>query len=74
MIYIDGAEKPYYKKVPKNEKPMRPGALKLVIPKLLKGIKNVDRIIVLATAELPWMSKPKLVRTFFFFVHCIIYI
>ncbi|XP_014285306.1 dynein regulatory complex protein 11 isoform X3 [Halyomorpha halys] len=64
VIFIEGAEKPFYKKVPKNEKAMRPGALKGVVPKLLKAIKNVDRIMVLATAEFPWMSKPKLASVY----------
>ncbi|CAH1397794.1 unnamed protein product [Nezara viridula] len=64
VIFIDGAEKPYYKKVPKNEKAMRPGTLKGIIPKLLKAIKTNDRITVLATSEQPWMSKPKLASVF----------
>lgn len=66
IIFFDGAEKIFYKKVPKPEKHLDP---KRIGKKLLKGIvktiKPEDRVMVLGITGQPWLAKPaKLKKTF----------
>lgn len=43
VIYMDGAEKPFLKKVPKTDK-TDPKRLKKDLPKLIKGIGQDDQV------------------------------
>jgi hypothetical protein len=43
VIYIDGAEKPFVKKVPKTDK-TDPKRLKKDLPKIIKGISQDDQV------------------------------
>jgi fatty acid synthase len=43
VIYIDGAEKPFLKKVPKTDK-TDPKRLKKDLPKIVKGISQDDQV------------------------------
>ncbi|KAG9332190.1 hypothetical protein JZ751_015553 [Albula glossodonta] len=52
VIWIGGAEKMFYKKVPKEEKEADPKRLKKDLPKLLKTVAE-DRVLVLGTARDP---------------------
>ncbi|XP_077464271.1 dynein regulatory complex protein 11 isoform X2 [Stigmatopora argus] len=53
VIWIDGAEKMFYKKVPKEERALEPKRLKKDLPKALKLIKEEDRVLVLGTTTDP---------------------
>lgn len=46
VIYMDGAEKPFLKKVPKTDK-TDPKRLKKDLPKLVKSISAEDQVIIL---------------------------
>lgn len=58
IIFIDGAEKPFYKKVPKAEKQFEP---KKIGKKLFKGIVKPilpeDRVLVFSVTGQPWAAK-----------------
>lgn len=60
IIFFDGAEKPFYKKVPKNEKDLEPKRLGGSILKgLVKPIQPPDRVLVLGITSQPWAAKAK---------------
>ncbi|XP_047360518.1 dynein regulatory complex protein 11 [Vespa velutina] len=59
IIFMDGAEKPFVKKPPKTDK-TDPKRLKKDLPKLIKGITNEDKIILIGTTNLPWDADQKL--------------
>ncbi|KAJ8336500.1 hypothetical protein SKAU_G00377200 [Synaphobranchus kaupii] len=52
VIWIGGAEKMFYKKVPKEEKDADPKRLKKDLPKFLKSVAD-DRVMVVGTARDP---------------------
>lgn len=60
VIFFDGAEAPFYKKVPKPEKALEP---KRLGNKILKGIVKPllpeDRVIVLGITGKPWTARAK---------------
>ncbi|KAM6923966.1 dynein regulatory complex protein 11 [Xenentodon cancila] len=53
VIWIDDAEKMFYKKVPKEEKELDPQRLKKDLPKSLKLIKGEDRVLIIGTTKDP---------------------
>ncbi|XP_044159919.1 dynein regulatory complex protein 11 isoform X1 [Bufo gargarizans] len=59
VIWIEDAEKMFYKKVPKTEKQLDPKRLKKDLPKLLKSIKPEDRILVVGTSQRPFDAEIK---------------
>ncbi|KZC13478.1 IQ and AAA domain-containing protein 1 [Dufourea novaeangliae] len=59
VIFMDGAEKPFTKKVPKSDK-TDPKRLKKDLPKLVKNITNEDRVILIGTSHSPWDGDQKL--------------
>ncbi|XP_076288355.1 dynein regulatory complex protein 11 isoform X1 [Lasioglossum baleicum] len=59
VIFMDGAEKPFVKKVPKTDK-SDPKRLKKDLPKLVKNITNEDRVILIGTTSSPWDGDQKL--------------
>lgn len=56
---MDGAEKPFIKKTPKNDK-TDPKRLKKELPKLVKNITNEDRVILIGITNTPWEGDQKL--------------
>ncbi|XP_076238279.1 dynein regulatory complex protein 11 [Calliopsis andreniformis] len=59
IIFMDGAEKPFAKKIPKTDK-TDPKRLKKDLPKLVKNITNEDRVIFIGTSNSPWDADQKL--------------
>nr|XP_033333762.1 dynein regulatory complex protein 11 isoform X2 [Megalopta genalis] len=59
VIFMDAAEKPFVKKVPKTDK-TDPKRLKKDLPKLVKNITNEDRVILIGTTSSPWDGDQKL--------------
>ncbi|XP_031776762.1 dynein regulatory complex protein 11 [Nasonia vitripennis] len=59
VIFMEGAEKPFVKKVPKTDK-TDPKRLKKDLPKLIKNITNEDRVILIGTSRSPWEGDQKL--------------
>lgn len=66
IIFIDGAEKPFYKKVPKEEKPLEPKRIgKKLFKGIVKPITPQDRVLVFSITGKPWAGKAaKLKKTF----------
>ncbi|XP_011499009.1 PREDICTED: IQ and AAA domain-containing protein 1 [Ceratosolen solmsi marchali] len=59
VIFMEGAERPFVKKVPKADK-TDPKRLKKDLPKLVKNITNEDRVILIGTSSSPWNGDQKL--------------
>lgn len=47
VIFIDGGEKPWWKKIPPEEKYTKPKRLAKLLPKLVKGIKPGDQVLLI---------------------------
>ncbi|XP_036375389.1 dynein regulatory complex protein 11-like [Megalops cyprinoides] len=58
VIWIGGAEKMFYKKVPKEEKDLDPRRLKKDLPKFLKSVSD-DRVLVVGTSRDPSVADIK---------------
>ncbi|XP_067002371.2 dynein regulatory complex protein 11 [Anabrus simplex] len=58
VIYMDGAEKPFVKKVPKTDK-TDPKRLKKDLPKIVKGISPEDQIMLIGLSQCPWDCEQK---------------
>lgn len=56
---MDGAEKPFVKKVPKTDR-TDPKRLKKDLSKFVKGITADDRVILIGTSNSPWDCDQKL--------------
>ncbi|XP_048664754.1 dynein regulatory complex protein 11 isoform X8 [Marmota marmota marmota] len=54
VVWIEDAEKTFYKKVPNNEKMNDPKRLKKQLPKILKLLKPDDRILIVGTTQHPF--------------------
>ncbi|GBO98291.1 Dynein regulatory complex protein 11 [Eumeta japonica] len=54
VIWMDDAEKPFVKKIPKTDK-TDPKRLKKDLVKIIKGICPEDRVIFIGTSRCPWM-------------------
>ncbi|KAL1129138.1 hypothetical protein AAG570_013669 [Ranatra chinensis] len=59
VIFIDGAEKTFMKKVPKTDR-TDPKRLKKDLPKLVKFIGPEDQVILIGTSRSPWECDQKL--------------
>ncbi|CAH0389071.1 unnamed protein product [Bemisia tabaci] len=59
IIFMDGGEKPFLKKVPKTDK-TDPKRLKKDLPKIVKGITQEDQIMLIGTSFCPWECDQKL--------------
>lgn len=58
IIFLDGAEKPFYKKVPAAEKKDEPKKMgKQLFKGIVKTIKPEDRVLVLGITGQPWAAK-----------------
>ncbi|XP_006618831.1 dynein regulatory complex protein 11 isoform X2 [Apis dorsata] len=59
VIFMEGAEKPFVKKILKTDK-TDPKRLKRDLPKLVKSITNEDKVILIGTSSSPWNGDQKL--------------
>ncbi|XP_059048429.1 IQ and AAA domain-containing protein 1-like [Achroia grisella] len=59
VIWMDDAEKPFVKKIPKTDK-TDPKRLKKDLVKIIKGICPEDRVIFIGTSKYPWDAEQKL--------------
>ncbi|CAB3249419.1 unnamed protein product [Arctia plantaginis] len=59
VIWMDDAEKPFMKKIPKTDK-TDPKRLKKDLVKIIKGICSEDRVIFVGTSKAPWDAEQKL--------------
>ncbi|XP_050664581.1 IQ and AAA domain-containing protein 1-like [Leptidea sinapis] len=59
VIWMDDAEKPFVKKIPKTDK-TDPKRLKKDLVKIIKGICAEDRVIFIGTSRTPWEAEQKL--------------
>eukprot|EP00112_Aurelia_sp_Birch-Aquarium-sp1_P000787 Seg1077.3 transcript_id=Seg1077.3/GoldUCD/mRNA.D3Y31 product="Dynein regulatory complex protein 11" protein_id=Seg1077.3/GoldUCD/D3Y31 len=58
VVYIGDCEKTFLKKVPKTDK-TEPKRLKKDLPKILKGLKPEDRVLVVGTSRTPFSGEVK---------------
>jgi hypothetical protein len=58
VLYMDTAEKPFVKKVPKQDK-SDPKRLKKDLPKIVKGICPEDLMILIGCTNNPWEGDQK---------------
>ncbi|XP_037077754.1 dynein regulatory complex protein 11-like [Pollicipes pollicipes] len=58
VIWIDRAERTFVKKVPKTDK-TEPKRLKKELPKFLKALTPLDRLVLVGTSESPWDADQK---------------
>lgn len=61
VIFMDNAETPFMKKVPKGDR-TDPKRLKKDLPKLIKNICTEDRVIFIGTSSAPWEADQKLLQ------------
>ncbi|XP_039221667.1 IQ and AAA domain-containing protein 1-like [Crotalus tigris] len=59
VIWVGGAEKMFYKKVPKEEKELDPKRLKRDLPRALKLLKAEDRVLLMGTSSQPYLAETK---------------
>ncbi|XP_028031398.1 dynein regulatory complex protein 11 [Bombyx mandarina] len=59
VIWMDEAEKPFVKKIPKTDK-TDPKRLKKDLVKIIKGICPEDRVLFIGTSRTPWDAEQKL--------------
>lgn len=59
VIYMDNAERPFVKKVPKSDK-SDPKRLKKDLPKLVKNFCTEERIMLIGATNCPWEADQKL--------------
>ncbi|XP_071454144.1 dynein regulatory complex protein 11-like [Hetaerina americana] len=69
IIFYDNAEKAFIKKVPKSDT-SNPRRLGKILPKITKGIKPIDRVMLIGISERPFDAKQKgLNKTFQKFIY-----
>ncbi|KAL0819448.1 hypothetical protein ABMA28_007553 [Loxostege sticticalis] len=59
VIWMDEADKPFVKKIPKTDK-TDPKRLKKDLVKIIKGIYPEDRVLFVGTSKTPWDAEQKL--------------
>lgn len=65
IIFIDGGEKPFYKKIPPSEKMNNPKKMGGVLLKnIIKPITPADKVLVLAISKEPFNAQGKMQKTF----------
>ncbi|XP_044745551.1 IQ and AAA domain-containing protein 1-like isoform X2 [Coccinella septempunctata] len=61
ILFFNAAEKPFYKKVPAEEKDLDPKRLgKVLLKKVVKVIKPEDRVMLLGLCNQPWAAAKKM--------------
>nr|XP_023012366.1 IQ and AAA domain-containing protein 1 [Leptinotarsa decemlineata] len=61
VIYMDCAERPFVKKIPKTDK-SDPKRLKKDLPKIIKNFSPEDRVLLIGTTNCPWDCDQKLLQ------------
>ncbi|CAG9833940.1 unnamed protein product [Diabrotica balteata] len=61
IIYMDNAERPFVKKIPKTDK-SDPKRLKKDLPKVIKNFSPEDRVMLIGTSNFPWECDQKLLQ------------
>lgn len=61
VIYMDCAERPFVKKIPKTDT-TDPKRLKKDLPKIVKGFSPEERVMLIGTSSSPWDSDQKLLQ------------
>ncbi|KAL1518041.1 hypothetical protein ABEB36_001727 [Hypothenemus hampei] len=61
VIYMDNAERPFVKKIPKTDR-NDPKRLKKDLPKIVKNFTPEDRVIFIGVSDCPWESDQKLLQ------------
>lgn len=64
IVFINGAEKPFYKKVPPDEAVYDPRRYAKGLTKLVKSIKKTDLVMFMGTSDEPWAAKPAMGKLF----------
>ncbi|KAJ3092087.1 Dynein regulatory complex protein 11 [Quaeritorhiza haematococci] len=59
IIYIDGIESIFAKKLPKDEQQFDPKRIKKDLLKYMKTLTSADKVVVIATSYKPWDADPK---------------
>ncbi|EZA60539.1 IQ and AAA domain-containing protein [Ooceraea biroi] len=59
VIFMDEAEKPFVKKVPKTDK-TDPKRMKKDLPRLVRNVTAEDRVLIVGTSNKPWDGDQKL--------------
>ncbi|XP_015684883.1 IQ and AAA domain-containing protein 1-like, partial [Protobothrops mucrosquamatus] len=59
VLWVGGAEKMFYKKVPKEEKELDPKRLKRDLPRALKLLRAEDRVLLMGTSCQPYLAETK---------------
>lgn len=54
MLFVDGAHKPFIKKIAPGGEAEQPRLLGPFVPKILKALKPADRVMLLGTTNEPW--------------------
>nr|AFN42310.1 IQ calmodulin-binding motif-containing protein [Cotesia sesamiae Mombasa bracovirus] len=59
IILIDGGDKPWWRKLPPEDKEAKPKRIKKLLMKIRRSIKPGDQLLILGLASAPWKtSKP----------------
>ncbi|XP_030757322.1 IQ and AAA domain-containing protein 1-like [Sitophilus oryzae] len=61
VIYMDNAERPFVKKIPKTDK-TDPKRLKKDLAKIVKNFSPEDRVVLIGVTDCPWDSDQKLLQ------------
>ncbi|CAH1115438.1 unnamed protein product [Psylliodes chrysocephalus] len=61
VIFMDCAERPFVKKIPKTDK-SDPKRLKKDLPKIIKNFSPEDRVMLVGVTSCPWESDQKLLQ------------
>lgn len=65
IIFIDGAEKTFYKKVPAEDRPFKPKAVAGLLKGISKKLKPENRVMFIASSTRPWLAKAKPMKKIF---------
>ncbi|KAM3820738.1 LOW QUALITY PROTEIN: IQ and AAA domain-containing protein 1-like [Vipera latastei] len=57
VIWVGGAERTFYKRVPKEEKELDPKRLKRDLPRALKLLRAEDRVLLMGTSCRPYLAE-----------------
>lgn len=69
FILIENAHRVFWKKVPPEFERLQPRLLQNVLmKKIIKPLKKIDRVMILGTSDMPWTASGKFGKTFETFI------